>query len=401
MNVYVFKSSLSLCALLFLTGVVSAEVPVQPLQEWKSDLAPASIPTGEYAIQSLQQLKVKGVDQLIPGAAIDWTRELLLVAVDQPRSTGGYSVMISNIKRMATPTILPVPGPSATFYLEATVTQTSPDSKGPVAHVQSRPVHVVKIRKTPLFNGRVDFQRVVNGRPTQNRNPNADDRSTSNDPNVLQGEVSVRGSIGSQTVWIVRGTESHQVFPGDFAYMLKPLEGYTVKVRGTIGSNAIEAKALVSPVREELIGIVQKVSRRRFQLQVRSTAAPQSTSSTVVVLGDPLRKPAMPGRILTRLDGQRIKVGGWVFKDANPQQVLIEYVVATARLRAPLRLYYAAENWINRGDVVKATRLNLSNTWVLVQPQRGKGGFTKFDNLNFRLLENKGAAGALSSGSSK
>ncbi|MCO5166182.1 MAG: protease complex subunit PrcB family protein [Planctomycetes bacterium] len=150
--------SFALFGLLLLgAGAASAqEVPFQTLAH--GVMGPFGAPAN-HVIRSQQQLQASGVDRLLPpGTQIDWSREMVLAALMGTKSSGGYSIELRSVRREQMMTILPVPGPPPSFYLEARVEHRGPPPGSMVTMALTAPFHVVKLART---SERVDFVQVA------------------------------------------------------------------------------------------------------------------------------------------------------------------------------------------------------------------------------------------------
>ncbi len=147
------KRSMALLGLLLLAGAASAQdVPFETLARGAHG---AFGPAAEHVIRSEQELRSKGVDRLLPpGTRVDWTREMVLAVFMGQQSSGGYSIEVKAIERKQMMTILPVPAPPPTYYLEVQVERRTPPPGSIVTMALTSPYHVVKLARA---RERVDF----------------------------------------------------------------------------------------------------------------------------------------------------------------------------------------------------------------------------------------------------
>lgn len=108
-----------------------------------------------HVIRTQQELVASGVDRLVPqGTQIDWTRDMVIAVLMGTKSTGGYSVEVTGIKRQQMMTIAIYPPPPPSYYLEVSADHRSPAPGSMVTMALTAPFHVVKLRKSA---DRVDF----------------------------------------------------------------------------------------------------------------------------------------------------------------------------------------------------------------------------------------------------
>jgi hypothetical protein len=112
-------------------------------------------PAANHVIRSQQDLQQTGVDRLLPpGTQIDWSRDMVIAVLMGTKNTGGYSVEITGINRQQMMTIMPIPAPPPTYYLEVSADHRSPAPGSIVTMALTSPFHVVKLRR---YRERVDF----------------------------------------------------------------------------------------------------------------------------------------------------------------------------------------------------------------------------------------------------
>lgn len=148
------KRSLALLGLLLASAGVAAaqDVPFETVARGAHGAfgAPAN-----HVIRSQAELQSTGVDRLLPpGTSIDFSQDTLIAVLMGTKNTGGYSVEVTKIERKQMMTILPVPGPPPTYYLEVQADHRSPPPGSIVTMALTSPFHVVKVRRT---TERVDF----------------------------------------------------------------------------------------------------------------------------------------------------------------------------------------------------------------------------------------------------
>lgn len=112
-----------------------------------------------HVIRSQQELQATGVERLLPpGTRVDWSREMVLAVFMGTKNSGGYSVEVRGVRREQMMTILPVPGPAPSYYLEVQVEHRGPPPGSFVTMALTAPFHVVKLARS---SERVDFVQVT------------------------------------------------------------------------------------------------------------------------------------------------------------------------------------------------------------------------------------------------
>lgn len=128
--------------------------------KWSGINAPKQAPVGNTVIRTEQQARDARIYDMMPIDALikfDFDKEILLLSVMKPQSTGGYAVDVTKVSRKQTMVILPVPGPSPSPYLEVTVTQTVPGPFDMVTMSPTQPYCLAKIKKTALTPSMITF----------------------------------------------------------------------------------------------------------------------------------------------------------------------------------------------------------------------------------------------------
>lgn len=149
------KRSVALLGLLLLGGVGAASAQDVTFDTLARGAHGAFGAPANHVIRSQQELQATGVDRLLPpGTRVDWNREMVIAALMGTQNTGGYSIQIKGIERKQMMTILPVPGPPPSYYLEVQVERRTPPPGSIVTMALTSPFHVVKLAKTA---DRVDF----------------------------------------------------------------------------------------------------------------------------------------------------------------------------------------------------------------------------------------------------
>jgi hypothetical protein len=148
------KRSLALLGLLLASAGVAAAQDV-PFETIARGAHGGYGPPANHVVRSQAELQSTGVDKLLPpGTSIDFSKDMLLAVLMGTKNTGGYSVEVTKIERKQMMTILPVPAPPPTYYLEVQADHRSPPPGSIVTMALTSPYHVVKVRKT---SERVDF----------------------------------------------------------------------------------------------------------------------------------------------------------------------------------------------------------------------------------------------------
>lgn len=149
------KRSVALLGLLLLGSAGAASAQQVPFETLARGVMGGAGAPANHVIRSQAELQAAGVDRLLPpGTRVDWDREMVIAALMGTKSSGGYSIEVTAVERQQMMTILPVPAPPPSYYLEVQVAQRSPAPGALVTMALTSPFHVIKLAATPE---RVDF----------------------------------------------------------------------------------------------------------------------------------------------------------------------------------------------------------------------------------------------------
>ncbi|HBP22851.1 MAG TPA: hypothetical protein DEA08_34360 [Planctomycetes bacterium] len=300
---------------------------------WASgDQAPASLPSGYYAVRTPQGLRDLGLTGSSFSNPIDFFREQLLVAVLDTKPRADYGVHFESVSQR---------GSGVLGGLSATVRLTVPDPSSPGAALQVRPFQIIKVRATGL--GGVRFRTNVISTASYNR---------------IKGRVQVDSSLGIRIVRVEVAGKLRHVRPPAVAATLAGLAGREVELEGTLSSSRVEVTSIASPLAYSARG------------QVRPTAA------GLRFVDDQGRQSQPEGGLVPLLETKEFQ-GGWLevrgWRYPQPQRLVVTGVQAEVRQNAQLTRAGQVVGYVSRGEKIHISAPGIG-TRLLVESSQGVKG---------------------------
>ena len=330
--------------------------------------APQALASGQHALRSEQALRAAGAQSLIPvGGSFDFSGEMLLAAVMDQKTSGGYATQVASITREFDPA-------TETSFLRVVIAERGPGS-GMVTMALTRPYAVVRM---PQSLEPIRFE--VQSAPAPTPAPPTPDPADS-----LRGRVSLGVSFGVSAVLLEVNGARLYVQPQSFADSLRPLVGEQVLVRARRMGPIAFASGLLSP---EPLAEKGRLYRDASGLLRFARSAGALTFPPLPALTP---RGGFSGLVeQPELHGLELELKGYVFPDGG---LVLSELQAWAKQDASL---YDTSGQL-AGGVVKGRRLELvaaSSDGLFAEP-KGLAGWIRLADLSFVEPSSIGITGAL------